>query len=123
MSWRTIMRAGKTTTEKNQEPTKPPTIRTKPIRQDQESPQDGGFVPFVGESPGSHILQPGDQVTYTIPQPDSRNICPAWVEHIGLIVQVDPVYEMVLIVPENEPGVPWRWVALVYVQKVHDGQA
>lgn len=117
------MKASRALDEKNQEPTKPPTIRTKPHRAGQERPQNEGFVPFVGESRGSHILKPGDPVTYTIPQPDSNKVCPEWVEHSGIVLQVDPVGQMVLIRPEDESGTPWRWVAWCYAKKANDGEA
>jgi hypothetical protein len=39
------------------------------------------------------------------------------VEHSGKVVQVDLVYQMVLIIPETEPGTEWRWVAWCYVTK------
>ncbi len=73
--------------------------------------------PCVTESDGESLpFQPGDRVSYRVPDPRSTSVSPEWQEHTGIVLQVDPVGEMALIEPSTEPGVNWRWVWWGYVQ-------
>jgi hypothetical protein len=128
MSWRTIMRAGKSPEEKFTEPTKPSTESTKPKKEEPEHVAKDVFVDIVDQSACSQnsimsdslpfrVRQP---VAYRVPDPQSKSIYPAWQEHRGTVLQVDAFREMVLIQPITEHGTSWRWVARCYVQVSQD---
>ncbi|MDR4485376.1 MAG: hypothetical protein R3B95_19620 [Nitrospirales bacterium] len=55
-------------------------------------------------------FQVGDQVTYKIPMIERVPHAYIWTEHHGTILAVNDFSEMVLIQPEDESGMPWRWL-------------
>ncbi len=72
-----------------------------------------GSVRTVSPGPPFH---PGMSVTYQIPVNIQSPTQYSWQTHTGTIRAIDPIRQMILIVPESGADLPWVWIAGCYVK-------